>query len=73
MCDFSGHERVHEILSRMVDPDEKAVLLALDKDRLAVDAQEPAPARPQLDGHLERSLGATTEFADPVVEGDASY
>jgi hypothetical protein len=60
------HERVHEVLGGVVDADEQAVLLAVDEDHLAVDAQEPAPLRRELDGDLERRFGARSEFEHPA-------
>jgi hypothetical protein len=63
---------MHEILGQLIDADEQTVPLALDPNRLAVDAEEPAPARPELDGDLERGLGSSSEVMDPVVDRGAS-
>jgi hypothetical protein len=46
------YERMHEILTRMVHPDEQAVLDAPHVDHFAVDPQEPAPLRLELDRGL---------------------
>jgi hypothetical protein len=67
------HERVHEVLGGVVDADEQAVLLAVDEDHLAVDAQEPAPLGGELDGDLEPRFGARSEFEHPAVEREARH
>ena len=56
------HERVHDVLGRMIHSDEQAVPPAPDEDHLAVDAEKPTPGGPQLDRHLERGLCLTAEF-----------
>jgi len=66
------HERMHDVLGLLIDTDQKTVPLSFDADRLAVDAQEPSPARPVLGRDLEWCLGLSAEFIDPVVEGGAT-
>lgn len=65
------HQRVHEILGRVIDADQKTALVALDADNLAVDPEEASPLRLQLHGHLKRRLGALSELLHPAVERDA--
>jgi len=66
------HERMHDVLGLLIDTDQKTVPLSFDADRLAVDAQEPSPARPQLGRDLEWCLGLPAQFIDPVVERGAT-
>src|ERR687891_1575495 len=49
------------------------MLLAVDEDRLAVNPKEPAPLRGELDGDLERRLGAGSKLEHPAVEGEARH
>ena len=63
---------MHEVLGQLIDADAQTVSLAHDPNRLAVDGEEPAPARPKLDGDLERRLGSSSEVMDPVVDSGAA-
>ena len=56
------HGGVHDVLGWVIYPDEQAVPGAPDEDPLAADAEKPTPVRPQLLGHLERSLGLAGEL-----------
>ena len=40
------HERVHDVLSRVINSDEQTVPPAPDEDHLAVHAEKPTPCRP---------------------------
>jgi hypothetical protein len=40
------HERVHDVLGRVIDSDEQTVPSGPDEDHLAVDAEKPTPCRP---------------------------
>src|SRR5919106_356801 len=56
------HERVHDVLGRVIDSDKQAVPAAPNEDHLAVDAENPTPRRPQVDGYLERGLRLSPQF-----------
>jgi len=56
------HERLHDVLSGVIDPEEQAVPGAPDEDHLAVDAEKPTPRRPQLSGHLQRGFRLAAEL-----------